>query len=68
MIVFLFEDETFENFLPLTMQNQFSNSKAGFRPESIKQTRGDIELLKKLFRLTAKERRKARVVKRKFEL
>jgi UDP-N-acetylglucosamine diphosphorylase/glucosamine-1-phosphate N-acetyltransferase len=39
-----------------------------FARRGIKQTSEDIELLKKLFRLTAQERRKAGVVKGKFEL
>jgi UDP-N-acetylglucosamine diphosphorylase/glucosamine-1-phosphate N-acetyltransferase len=39
-----------------------------FARRGIKQTSEDIELLKKLFRLTAHERRKAGVVKGKFEL
>jgi len=39
-----------------------------FARRGIEQTKEDIELLKKLFRLTAKERRRAGVVKGRFEL
>jgi len=52
----------------LYLESAIETQKRVFARRGIKQTRADIELLKKIFKLTAKERRKARVVKRKFEL
>ena len=52
----------------LYLRSAIDTQKRVFARRGIKQTRADIELLKKIFKLTAKERRKARVVKRKFEL
>ncbi len=52
----------------LYLKSAIETQKRVFARRGIKQTEEDIELLKKLFRLTAKERRKARVVKRRFEL
>jgi UDP-N-acetylglucosamine diphosphorylase/glucosamine-1-phosphate N-acetyltransferase len=52
----------------LYLKSAIETQKRVFARRGIKQTRGDIELLEKLFKLTAKERRKAEVVKRRFEL
>jgi UDP-N-acetylglucosamine diphosphorylase/glucosamine-1-phosphate N-acetyltransferase len=52
----------------LYLKSAIETQKRVFARRGIKQTREDIELLKKLFKLTAKERRRAKVVKRKFEL
>jgi len=52
----------------LHLKSAIETQKRVFARRGIKQTREDIELLKRLFRLTAEERRKARVVKRRFEL
>jgi glucose-1-phosphate thymidylyltransferase len=52
----------------LHLKSVIETQKRVFARRGIKQTSEDIELLKKLFRLTAQERRKARVVKGKFEL
>ncbi len=52
----------------LYLKSVIETQKRVFTRRGVKQTREDIELLKKLFRLTAEERRKAGVVKRRFEL
>lgn len=52
----------------LYLKSAIETQKGVFARRGIKQTREDIELLKRLFSLTAEERRKARVVKRRFEL
>lgn len=52
----------------LYLKSVIETQKRVFARRGIKQTREDIELLKKLFRLTAQERRNAGVVKGKFEL
>jgi UDP-N-acetylglucosamine diphosphorylase/glucosamine-1-phosphate N-acetyltransferase len=52
----------------LHLKSAIETQKRVFARRGIKQTREDVELLKKLFKLTAQERRKAGVVRRKFEL
>jgi len=52
----------------LYLQSAIETQKRVFSRRGIKQTREDIELLKKLFEITAKEREKAGVVKGKFTL
>jgi len=53
-----------ETYLKSAVETQ----KRVFARRGVKQTREDIELLKKLFIITAQERRKAGVIKKKFEL
>jgi len=50
------------------LNSAIETQKRVFARRGVKQTKEDIELLKKLFTLTAEERRKAGVVKRKFKL
>jgi len=52
----------------LYLESVIETQRRVFARRGVKQTREDVELLKKLFRLTAQERRKAGVVKRRFEL
>jgi len=52
----------------LYLKSAIETQKRVFARRGKRQTGEDIELLKKLFKLTAQERRKARVVKRRFEL
>ncbi len=52
----------------LYLKSAIETQKRVFARRGIKQTREDVELLKRLFSLTAVERRKAGVVKRRFEL
>jgi len=52
----------------LYLKSVIETQKRVFARRGIKQTREDIELVEKLFRLTAQERKKAGVVKGKFEL
>ncbi|MGD8505079.1 MAG: putative sugar nucleotidyl transferase [Candidatus Bathyarchaeota archaeon] len=52
----------------LFLQSAIETQKRIFTRRGAMQTREDIELLKKIFKLTSEERRKARVVKRRFEL
>ncbi len=52
----------------LHLKSAIETQKRVFARRGIKQTEEDIELLKKLFRNTAKERREAGVVKRRFKL
>lgn len=52
----------------LYLKSAIETQKRVFARRGIKQTREDVELLKRLFSLTAEERRKAGVVKRRFEL
>jgi len=52
----------------LHLQSAIETQKRVFSRRGVKQTREDIELLKKLFEITAQEREKAGVVKGKFVL
>jgi UDP-N-acetylglucosamine diphosphorylase/glucosamine-1-phosphate N-acetyltransferase len=52
----------------LYLESVIETQRRVFARRGIKQTREDIELLEKLFRLTAQERKKAGVIKGKFEL
>jgi UDP-N-acetylglucosamine diphosphorylase/glucosamine-1-phosphate N-acetyltransferase len=52
----------------LHLKSAIETQKRVFARRGIEQTREDVELLEKLFRLTAQERKKAGVVKRRFEL
>jgi len=52
----------------LYLQSAIETQKRVFSRRGIKQTKEDIELMKKIFEITAKEREKAGVVKEKFTL
>ena len=52
----------------LRLESAIETQKRVLARRGVKQTREDIELLKKIFRMTAVERRRAGVVKRRFEL
>jgi UDP-N-acetylglucosamine diphosphorylase/glucosamine-1-phosphate N-acetyltransferase len=52
----------------LYLESVIETQKRVLARRGVKQSKEDIELFKKLFRLTAKERREARVIKGKFEL
>jgi len=50
------------------LESVIETQKRVFARRGVKQTKEDIELLRKLFAMTAQERRKAGVVRKKFEL
>jgi UDP-N-acetylglucosamine diphosphorylase/glucosamine-1-phosphate N-acetyltransferase len=52
----------------LYLKSALETQKRALSRRGVKQTKEDIELLKKLFEITARERKKAGVVKRKFML